>query len=79
MDKAILNEECAKPVMDYKMTDMRSGILDSFGRAYLVGVVHAHSNTLALKVVHIECGRRATISWSIDELQLSSSRNDEIG
>ena len=36
--------------------------------AYLVGVVHAHSDTTALEVVDIERGWCTTVSWSVDKL-----------
>lgn len=58
---------------------MKRCTVELFEPAHLVGVVHAHGNTLALEVVDIERGWRTTISWTVDELQLPSSGNDKVG
>lgn len=58
---------------------MNSCTTESSEPAYLVGVVHAHSNTLALEVVDVQRGWCTTISWTVDKLELSSSGNNEVG
>lgn len=52
--------------------------LDAELLAHVVGVVHGQSDALALEVIHVHCGWLAAILGSVDELQLSGSRRDEV-
>ena len=82
--RAILNDECAKPVMDYGINSVSdrldqhkawtTGVIDT----YLVGVVHSHSHTWSFEVVYIHHRRGRPISRSIDKLELAWSRSDVV-
>jgi len=51
---------------------------DTKDQKYLVRVVHAHGDTCALEIIHIEGSGLRSVGGRVDELELSGSRNNEI-
>lgn len=48
------------------------------GSIYLVGVIHAHGDTLSLEVIYIHYGGCLSISGTVYELELPRSRCHEV-
>ena len=76
LESAILNDECAKPVMD--CMKVRATFCTMTFATHLVCVVHTHSNSPSLEIIHIQYCRRFAISRSIYKLQLARSWSNEI-
>jgi hypothetical protein len=76
--RAILNEECANPVIDYHQC-YNNLIKCSMIIAYLIGIIHAHRYTFTLEVVDIESGCCRTVLRSVHQLKLAGSWRYEIG
>jgi hypothetical protein len=83
--KAILNDEWAKPVIDYGINSVsdqfdqreartKGGVINT----YLVGVVHGHSHTWSFEVIYIHHRRGRPISRSVHKLELAWSRSDVV-
>jgi hypothetical protein len=51
---------------------------ERYNYLYLIGVVHSQGNARAFKVVNIHGSGFATVLWSVNELELSWTRSDEI-
>ena len=67
LDKAILNEECANPVIDYHFLANPTNPL-KIKQTNLVCIVHRHCHTLAFEVVNIQSRWGRTILGSEHEL-----------
>jgi hypothetical protein len=77
-DRAILKEECANPVIDYMRINGLTTSHQTGWWIYLIGVVHAHSNTLAFEVIDLECGWYTSISWGVYKLELSRPGGNKV-
>lgn len=75
--KAILNDACAKPVIDYALSGFtRFAALSR--HTHFICIVHAHGNTLPLEVVNVHDSLLAAVGWCIDELKLAGAWGDEV-
>ena len=75
LTKAILNEECANPVIDYIPS---AGFSLPRKPMNLICVVHRHGNTLPPEVIDIHNRWGRATLWGVHELQFSRSGGDEV-
>ena len=78
LDNAILNDACAKPLIDCCTVDELKVIDILYNATYLVGVVHRHGDTLALEVEHGEVNGLTAISGVKHETELSWARHNKV-
>lgn len=75
--KAILNDECAKPVIDSTARQRSRRARKDDKLAYLIRIIHCHGHTRSFEVVYIHnfC---LSIWWSKHKLKFTRSRRHKI-
>jgi len=78
-DSAILNDEWAKPAIDYPPPSTLRPPPNSNGtRTHFIGVIHRKGHAFTLEIIHVQRGRCAAVLWRIHELELARARRNKV-
>jgi hypothetical protein len=76
---AILNDECAKPVMDYiRIRNPTVRINRKNKTTHFVGIIHRHRYTLSFKVIYIQRRDGLAICGCVHKLKFAGAWNDVV-
>jgi len=78
-DSAILNDEWAKPAIDYPPSStLRPPPNSNETGTDIIGVIHRKGHAFTLEIIHVQRGRCAAVLWRIHELELARARRNKV-